>query len=89
VNGRSDNPFLNTLRGICEFYKISLDYFDCVSEDECLHYLAEQQLKLASPIVQQIQTVTSHMTPQSRRNILSALEWVWRGASFKNLLGHS
>ena len=88
LNGRSDNPLLSTLRGICEFYNISLDYFNCVNEDECLSYLAEQQLKAAPLLVQQIETVTSHMTPQGRRNILSALEWLWRGASFKNLLGH-
>jgi transcriptional regulator with XRE-family HTH domain len=89
VNGRSDNPLISTLRGLCEFYNISLEYFDCVTEDECLNYLAAQQLKVAPPLVQQIHSVTSHMTPRGRRNILSALEWIWRGASFKNLLGHS
>ena len=38
-NGLSMNPNLVTLRKICDFFKVQLNYFDCRTSEECLAYL--------------------------------------------------
>lgn len=76
LHGRIDNPRLNTLKALCQFYGISLDYFDLQSEDQCRHYLAAKQLKAAPPVIQQIDHETQTLTGKAQNNILSALEWM-------------
>jgi transcriptional regulator with XRE-family HTH domain len=73
---RIDNPRLFTLRALCVYYGISLDYFDLKTEELCRHYLNAQQLKLASPLIQQIQDESTSLIALSRRNILATLEWM-------------
>ncbi|MEO8394782.1 MAG: helix-turn-helix domain-containing protein, partial [Chloroflexota bacterium] len=41
LEGRTRNPRLDSLRRICTFYHLSLDYFDCDTEAECLSFLAQ------------------------------------------------
>lgn len=76
LQGRIDNPRLDTLRVLCQFYGISLDYFDLPTEERCRHYLAAKQLTSAAPVMQHIQRETHDLTEQGQRNILSALEWI-------------
>lgn len=76
LHGRSDNPRLETLRSLCRYYDISLDYFDCSDEAACFAYLADHHLKSASPLIQQIQAQTRELSPKGWRNILAALEWM-------------
>lgn len=84
LHGRIDNPRLFTLRSLCVFYGISLDYFDLQTEDQCRRYLARQQLKTASPLVQKIEDETHHLKPRSHRNLLSVLNWIKAASPFKN-----
>ena len=83
LHGRIDNPRLFTLRSLCVFYGISLDYFDLQTEDQCRRYLARQQLKTASPLVQKIQAETHDLKPRGYRNIVSALKWIRLASPFK------
>jgi transcriptional regulator with XRE-family HTH domain len=76
LHGRIDNPRLFTLRSLCVFYGISLDYFDLPTEEQCRLYLARQHLRTASPLVQKIYAESDDLKPGGYRNILSALKWI-------------
>lgn len=76
LHERIDNPRLNTLKALCQFYRISLDYFDLPTEEKCRHYLAAQQLKQAPVAVQLIENETHNLTGKAQRNVLSALKWI-------------
>ena len=84
LHQRIDNPRLNTLRALCVFYEISLDYFDLPTEETCHHYLAAQQLKLAPSIIHQIDHETRGLTAKGHRNILAVLEWMNVASSKKS-----
>jgi hypothetical protein len=84
LHQRIDNPRLNTLRVLCVFYGISLDYFDLPTEEMCYHYLAAQQLKLAPSIIHQIDHETRCLTAKGQRNILAVLEWMNVASSKKS-----
>lgn len=78
LDGTSASPRLDTARRICEFYGISLDYFDCETEAECRDYLVQQRVETASPIVHQIERETDELSQRGKHNILSLIEWVRR-----------
>lgn len=76
VHGRIDNPRFHTLRSLCVLYGISLDYFQLKTEEECHWYLATQRLKVATPLVQQIDDATQTLEPKGHSTIMSMLEWI-------------
>jgi len=78
LDGTSASPRLDTARRICTFYGISLDYFDCESEGECIDYLVEQKVETASPLVHEIERETDELSQRGKRNVLSLIEWVRR-----------
>lgn len=73
VRGKSDNPRLDTVRGLCAFYNISLDYFDCPTEDACRHYLIEQR---QTALLREIALLSARLSPKGQRNVLALIEWV-------------
>ncbi len=83
VHGIIDNPRLHTVRAVCVFYRISLDYFDLQTEEQCRQYLAARHLKLASPLLQQIHVESTSLIGKARDNILSMLSWIGIGHSPK------
>ena len=53
-NGLSENPNLATLRKICDFFGIQLNYFDCRTAEECVAYLKKykpQKLEIPQIVV--------------------------------------
>ena len=83
LHARIENPRLNTLRSLCRFYDISLDYFDLRTEDACLRYLHAHQLKHSPALVQQIQAEADRLTERGYRNILATLHWRLMSLRFK------
>lgn len=79
VNGTIDNPRLHTVRSVCVFYRISLDYFELQTEEQCRQYLASRHLKVASPLLQQIHVESRSLIGKARDNILSMLLWIGAG----------
>lgn len=75
LHARIENPRLNTLRPLCRFYGISLDYFNLKTEEACRAYLYAHQLKHSPVLIQQIQAEADRLTEQGHRNILAALHW--------------
>lgn len=69
LQGKSRRPRLHTLRALCQFYAISLDYFDCPGEADCRAHLA----------VRQIAEQTLQLTPWGRRQMQVLLTWLEQG----------
>lgn len=78
LEGRSQFPRLDTIRAICRFYHISLDYFACETEEACRAYLLER-LAESSSLLQNIASETAALTPKGKRNVLTMLEWLRQG----------
>ena len=74
LDGSTQNPRLDTLRRLCRFYDISLDYFDCQTDAECRNFLAQYAAQRASPMVREIDTESETLTPSSKRSVLRLLD---------------
>jgi len=70
LDGRTPNPRLDTLRRLCRFYEISLDYFDCDTEVDCLAFLEQRAAHAASPIVFEINQESSVLGPSAKQEVL-------------------
>ncbi|MEO8396274.1 MAG: XRE family transcriptional regulator [Chloroflexota bacterium] len=78
LDGRSVSPRLDTLRRLCHFYDISLDYFDCETEESCRAYLAKEVAGRSSALVRDIAQESETLTSSGQRKVLVILEWVRR-----------
>jgi transcriptional regulator with XRE-family HTH domain len=76
ISGKSDNPRLDTLQKLCAFYGISLEYFECTSEQRCIEYLAHRRLEASSPIAHEIAVAADALSSQGKENVLTLLEWI-------------
>lgn len=76
LDGRTNNPRLDSLRRICRFYNISLDYFECSSEEECRSFLAHNAAHLASPLVREIDQNAEALTPSDKSRVLRLIDRV-------------
>jgi transcriptional regulator with XRE-family HTH domain len=74
LEGKRQYPRLNTVRQLCRFYSISLDYFDCVTEADCRAFLVQHASQNASPIIHEIDKQSNTLTPLGKRNVLRLLE---------------
>ncbi len=70
LDGRTNNPRLDSLRRICRFYNISLDYFECSSEEECRSFLAQSAAHRASPLVREIDQNAETLTSSDKSRVL-------------------
>lgn len=82
LEGRSQNPRLDTLRRISRFFQISLDYFDNETEAECQAYLA-RHLTTSSYLLHDIAHESAALTPKGQSNALAVLEWIRRAVPSK------
>lgn len=74
LDGRTNNPRLDSLRSICRFYNISLDYFECRSEEACRSFLAQQAAHLASPLVHEIDQKSEALTQADKSRVLRLID---------------
>lgn len=79
LHGHVHNPRLYTLKQVCNFYSISLDYFDCKTEEQCQSYLAQKRLKEAPAVVHEIAQLSSTLSAKGQRNVLTMMEWIEMG----------
>lgn len=76
LHGRADNPRLDTLQQLCEFYNISMDYFNCANEAQCLHFLAVSgRLGVDPDTLRTIEAEAETLSAESRTSVLAMLEW--------------
>lgn len=76
VNGQTHDPRLDTLRRLCQFYGISLDYFAGETEAECQLYLDRQQFVAAPALVQEIAWQVKALSARSQDNLQIILHWL-------------
>lgn len=82
MTGKSRNISLHTARQLCAFYGISLDYFACTDEAECLRFLSQHQ-HIASPLLE-IERETNRLSDKGQRNVLTILQWLLRARQSQN-----
>lgn len=77
LDGRSQYPRLDTLRRLCRFFHVSLDYFQCETEADCRVFLmvalAQQFTTLHAIAVE-----SEDISAGGQRNVLAILEWLRR-----------
>ena len=76
LDGEAPDPRLNTLRGLCDFFQISLDYFACHTQEACLNYLARRTVQQSSPTILQITRASQQLSPRGQANVLVILQWL-------------
>lgn len=76
LDGRTNNPRLDSLRRICRFYNISLDYFKCNSEEKCRGFLAQNAAYKASPLIREIDQKAEALTPSDKSRVLRLIDRV-------------
>lgn len=76
VQDKAANPKLTTLLSVCDFFKISLDYFTCETREDCLDHLKRQRLKHATDLIREIQAISCHLSPKGQHNALMVLRWI-------------
>jgi transcriptional regulator with XRE-family HTH domain len=75
-NGKIQNPQLNTLRALGEFFHIPLRYFETRSIEECYQVLKERQQPPEATAANEIAFRASHLSEQAQRDILTMIKWV-------------
>lgn len=66
ISGKTPAPRLQTVRGICEAFNITLDYFMCDTPDACLSYLC-QAWRQPADIIELDQKVQSLSQPNQEK----------------------
>ena len=78
--GHAANPRLQTLRALCGYYGIALDYFDCATIADCQAYLYAARCN-GSPLLSRIESDLQTLSPRGQRNVLVVLEWMQRATT--------
>ena len=76
--GRSANPSITTIKGLCRFFDIPLSYFEATTYQECRAMLASQTLRrmeVDDPL-NEIALRASGLSEDSQREILQIIGWV-------------
>jgi transcriptional regulator with XRE-family HTH domain len=74
VQGKVSNPRLNTLLALCQYFGISLDYFNCESEAACREYLYVH-LASQSSLINEIEQASAPLSAKGQRNVLAIMAW--------------
>ena len=75
-NGKNVNPQLSTLRALCHFFNVPLNYFESRSEEECLVFIAEGRTDSHEDVnVSFITSMASALSPEGQRDLLTIVKW--------------
>ncbi len=80
LQGHSPNPRLDTVRRVCRFFGITLDYFDLESVQACEAYLRQHVIAGGTPTIQAIRSQSESLTPRAAANVMVLLSWAERAA---------
>ncbi len=79
LHGQSVNPRLDTLRGFCDLYGISLDYFDCESADQCRAHLLHKETTRNGSVLSEIMNGAEKLSLAGKSRVLRLMEWMHLG----------
>ena len=74
-NGKSTNPQLNTLRALCRYFNIPLQYFDTRSAEECYAILAEGRNGNDIEGINYIAHMAASLSPDAQQDLLTIIQW--------------
>lgn len=72
--GRILNPQLNTLRDICRYFNVSLDFFGTRSREECFGVILSRQER--SDEIHEIAYRANRLSEKAQRDILTFIGWI-------------
>jgi transcriptional regulator with XRE-family HTH domain len=76
LSATTPDPRFNTVRGLCQFFQVSLDYFGCSTEAEAQAYLAQRALTVGPLTLQSIAHQSQTLNPRAQENVLLILRWI-------------
>ena len=74
-NGHIENPQLNTLRELCQFFGVPLRYFETKDEKECFAIIADDNEGNA-PELNEIAFRATNLSENGQRDVLTIIKWV-------------
>lgn len=72
-SGKLNNPQLNTLRALAQFFGVPLRYFETGTREECYALLTDPSI-LEKPALNEIAFRASGLPPQAQQDILSLIK---------------
>lgn len=72
-SGKLNNPQLNTLRALAQFFGVPLRYFETRTREECYALLTDPSM-LKKPALNEIAFRASGLPPQAQQDILSLIK---------------
>ncbi len=73
LDGRNDSPRYHTVRQICAFFGVSMDYFGCETETACLRMLLDKRAAQPKSVLRVIDQDAERLSDKGRRNILTMI----------------
>jgi len=74
--GINKNPGYDVLMALCNFFNVSLGYFECKSWDECSSFLDRDTVTNAGETVSEIALRASELSDEGRKAIVGMIEYV-------------
>lgn len=84
--GRIVNPQLHTLRVLCDFFGVTLRYFESKTPEECYIALSGSGEEMP-PALAEIAHRASGLSEQAQRDILTLVKWVQAAEQQRKLGG--
>ncbi|MEO1439205.1 MAG: helix-turn-helix transcriptional regulator [Chloroflexota bacterium] len=78
LSGKSANPRLSTLRKLCLYFEVSLDFFAYQTEAETQAYLYQTRLRGKSLYIAKIESAANALSQTGQYNVLALMEWMQR-----------
>lgn len=72
-SGKISNPQLNTLRALCQFFRVPLRYFETQTAEQCYTLLA-QQVPQQQPALNEIAFRASGLSEDAQQDILALIK---------------
>ena len=85
-NGKISNPQLNTLRGLCEFFKVPLRYFETQTVEQCYAIFNGDNQPPTLPN-NEIAFRANALPEKAQRDILTLIKWVQAAEEQRKLNG--
>ncbi len=73
LDGRNDSPRYHTVRQICAFFGVPVDYFGCETESECLRMLLDARASQPKSVLRAIDRNVERLSDMGRRNLLTMI----------------
>lgn len=85
-SGKISNPQLNTLRGLCDFFRVPLRYFETETVEQC-YAIFNGDNQPPALTTNEIAFRANALPEQAQRDILTMIKWVQAAEEQRKLKG--